>query len=395
MTDEMKKTRERVRASIRRHAKPLKDLARKIHRNPELGFKEEKACAWQVQMLRKFGFEVRSPFAGLDTAYRAARGSGRPAFCFLAEYDALPEIGHACGHNLICAAAIGAGTALAEVLRAEKQSGSVLVMGTPAEESLGGKVIMVKKGAFRNIEAVLEAHPSGRTTPDTGCTAIRRLDVVFEGRAAHAAGAPEQGRNALDAVMLLFAGVNAWRQHMVETNRVHGIVDDGGVVPNVVPARASCVFFLRSLDDHELGQMIGRFRDIARGAALMTDTKVKVNARGTGYKARRPNAVLNEAFVEAATRAGLRPEVPERTGRGSSDFGDVSQVVPGVHVYFDIAGKGKTLPGHSEAFRQAAGTEYAQRQMLRAAEALAMVGWRYMSDAKFRRRVAAGFLRRG
>lgn len=384
--------RNRVRTSIARSAKALRELAGQVHRNPELGFQEKKACAWQLKLLKKWGFKVRLPFAGLQTAYKAVRGKGVPVFCFIAEYDALPEIGHACGHNLICAAAIGAGRALAELLEADGLPGTVVVLGTPAEESKGGKVIMIDNGALEDIDAAIEAHPSTRTTPDTGCTAIRRVAATFAGKAAHAAGSPELGRNALDAVMLLFAGVNAWRQHVIESDRIHGIVSDGGVVPNIVPETASCTFFLRSLDDAQLTRMIRRFRDIAKGAALMTGTKLELDEGSRGYKSRRPNPALNEAFVSAAGEAGLRPVIPERGGRGSSDFGDVSHVVPGVHVYFGISKK--VIAAHSNAFREAAGSKYAQEQMLRAAEALAVVGYRFMTDEGFRRRVSAGFRKR-
>lgn len=389
MNHETEDTMRLVRASIARSADALKKLAEKIHQNPELGFCEFKACAWQTALLRKWGFTVRSPFAGLETAYKAVRGEGKPVFCFIAEYDALPDIGHACGHNLICTTALGAARALADVLKAKNLSGTVAVLGTPAEESKGGKIIMIENGALKGLDAVMEAHPSARTVPDTGSTAIRRLNATYLGAPAHAAGAPEAGRNALDAVLLLFAGINAWRQHLRESDRVHGIVNEGGVAPNIIPARASGTFFLRSLHDARLEQMTRRFKAIARGAALMTATKLEIGPVSRGYKSRRPNAALNDAFVAAATRAGLAPEIPEQSGRGSSDFGDVSHLLPGVHVYFGISKK--IIPGHSDAFREAAGSTYAQNQMLRAAESLAAVGCRYMTDAAFRKKVADNF----
>ncbi|MCX7591516.1 MAG: M20 family metallopeptidase [Kiritimatiellae bacterium] len=378
-----------VRCALRKYAKELESLALSVFRNPELGFEEKQACALQVRLLQSCGFHVISPFAGLATAYKAVWGKGRPAFCFLAEYDALPEIGHACGHNLICGAAIGAGCALRDVLAQRHIPGTIVVIGTPAEESRGGKVIMVRRGAFRGIDAVMEAHPSWRTVPDTGSTAIRRVSVSYVGRATHAAASPELGKNALDAVMLLFQGVNAWRQHLLETSRIHGIVTEGGVAPNIVPSRASAVFFLRALDDAELAAMIKRFRDIARGAALMTGTRLKFTVHGDGYMGRIPNAPLNAAYLEAAAAAGLNPQIPDRSGRASSDFGDVSHVVPGVHVYFGIGRN--VLPSHSPEFREAAGSAYGRRQMLRAAEALAVVGYRYFTNAEFRKRVRADF----
>jgi amidohydrolase len=372
-----------------KYAGDLESLASTIHANPELGFLEKQACGLQVSLLEKWGFRVSSPFAGLSTAYKATWGKGKPVFCFISEYDALPEIGHACGHNLICAAAIGAGCALRDVLKQKNMAGSIIIMGTPAEETKGGKLIMIKNNALKGIDAVMEAHPSYRTTPDSGCTAIQRISVSYAGKSSHSAGSPELGKNALDAVMLLFQGVNAWRQHITETCRVHGIVTEGGVAPNIVPDRGAALFFLRSLDDEELISMTRRFREIARGAALMTGTRLKFTIGKEPYKSRIPNTSLNEAYVEAAGSAGLNPVIPERSGRGSSDFGDVSHQLPGAHVYFGIAKE--VVACHSIAFREAAASAYARKQMLRAAEALAAVGYRFFADSHFRKQVKADF----
>ena len=380
---------EEIKRSVGKHAEDLGAISKKIHENPELGFEEHQACAWQVQLLRKWGWEVQTPFAGLDTAYRAVRGEGSPVFCFMSEYDALPEIGHACGHNLICASALGAGQALSAALHLKKIPGRVVVMGTPAEESKGGKVFIVRSGGLEGIDAVLMAHPSYRTTPDLGSTAIQRLDVAFTGVSAHAAGAPECGKNALDAVMLLFQGVNAWRQQLPESSRIHGIVVDGGVAPNIIPDLASSTFFLRSPVDEVLAQMVGRFRNIVEGAALMTDTEPEIVTSPVPYKARRPNQSLNDAYLREAERLGLNPVTPDRPSRGSSDFGDVSHVVPGAHVGFGISEV--EIAGHSIAFREAAGSAYGHRQMLRAAEALARVGYRYFVDVAYRKSVQDGF----
>ncbi len=379
-----------IRKAMKRYAGGLDSLAAAIFRNPELAFEEKQACALQVRLLKQWGFRVTSPVAGLPTAYKAVWGKGKPVFCFIGEYDALPEIGHACGHNLICAAAIGAGCALRDVLEQKRIPGTIIIMGTPAEEGKGGKCVMIRKGAFKGIDAVLEAHPSYRTTPDNGCTAIKRVSVAFTGKASHAAGSPELGKNALDAVMLLFQGVNAWRQHNTETNRIHGIVKEGGVAPNIVPEQGSAVFYLRSLDDEELVSMIKRFKDIARGAALMTGTRLKISVGGEGYKSRIPNTPLNDAYIKAAGSAGLDPVIPARTGRGSSDFGDVSHEVPGAHVYFGI-GK-KIIACHSVDFREAAGSTYGRRQMLSAAEAIAAVGYQYFTDPDLRKSVRTDFI---
>ena len=385
----MREAPEEIKRTIEKHAEELETIARKIHENPELGFEEHQACAWQVRLLREWGWEVQTPFAGLDTAYKAVYGEGSPVFCYMSEYDALPEIGHACGHNLICAAALGAGRALSIALEREKAPGQVVVMGTPAEESKGGKVFIVRNGGLEGIDAVLMAHPSSRTTPDLGSTAIQRLDVTFKGVSAHAAGAPEYGKNALDAVMLLFQGVNAWRQQLPESSRIHGIVVEGGVAPNIIPDLGICTFFLRSPEDDVLAEMVTRFQNVVKGAALMTDTEPEIETSPVPYKARRPNQSLNQAYLQEAKRLGLDPITPDRPSRGSSDFGDVSHMVPGAHVSFGISKE--SIAGHSIAFREAAGSEYGRRQMLLAAEALARVGHRYLTDIPFRKNVHDSF----
>ncbi|MBD3293095.1 MAG: amidohydrolase [Armatimonadia bacterium] len=380
---------DRIRAAVRAHADQLTDLARRIHANPELGLQERQACAWHSELLRGWGFEVTTPFAGLDTAYRATAGEGAPTFCFMAEYDALPGIGHGCGHNLIGAAAVGAGRALLDVLREEGAPGTVVVMGTPAEEGHGGKVKMLAQDALAGIDAVILAHPRWQTMPDTGCNAIARFRISFEGRAAHAAAAPEQGRNALDAVMLAFQGVNAWRQYLLEDCRVHGYVDDGGSMANTIPERASCILYLRAGDEATLEAMIARLRMIAEGASLMTATTAHIEPWGERYAARIPNAPLNDAWLEATERAGLSPVMPEKPNRASSDFGDVSQRLPAAHVYFGIADE--PTPVHSPEFCAAAGSDLGIERMLLAAESLAAAGYRYLTDPDFRDRAEADY----
>ncbi len=372
-------------------APTLKKLAQEIHANPELGFREQQACRRQVQILRQWKFKVEAPYVKISTAYKASSGRGRPVFCFMAEYDALPKLGHACGHNLIAAAALGAGQALGAVLREEKIPGTVVIMGTPAEEALGGKVKMIRAGALKGLDAAIMAHPSWRTIPDTGSTAVRRYNVNFYGKAAHAAANPEMGLNALDAVMLLFQGINAWRQQLPATSLVHGIITNGGAAPNIIPDLASCFFYLRSTDDQTLKRMAGTFVNVVKGAALMTGTRFELDSSLIPYRARRPNCFLNEAFVEYAGQLGLNPVIPTKSGKGSSDFGDVSQIIPGAHVYFGIAHK--PIAGHSDEMREAANSAYGLQQMVRTAEALANVGYRFFTDRQFRESVADAFVR--
>jgi metal-dependent amidase/aminoacylase/carboxypeptidase family protein len=224
-----------------------------------------------------------------------------------------------------------------------------------------------------------------------GCNAITRFMVTFHGKEAHAAAAPELGLNALDAVMLLFHGINAWRQQLPEVARIHGVVKEGGVMPNIIPGRASCVFYLRAPNDAMVTKMATHFRAIARGAAMMTGTRVSIKPWLEQYQARKPNQPLNDVFVEAARAVGLPTSLPPHPVRASSDFGNVSHVVPGIHPSFSIART--EIPGHSIPFRDAAGSAFGRQQMLKAAAALARVGWRFLSDAQFRAAVRNDFLR--
>ncbi len=382
-------TEKTIRDLIKADAPALRELALRIHRNPELGMEEKKACAWQVAMLKKWGFSVQSPFAGIGTAFKAVAGKGRPVFCLMSEYDALPEIGHACGHNLIATSALAAGHALAQLMRREKVPGTLVVMGTPAEEGGGGKVQMIEAAALKGVDAAMMAHPYSVTSADPGSSAVRRFLVSFQGLAAHAAASPEAGLNALDAVLLLFQAVNCWRQQLPEDCRIHGIIDNGGAAPNIIPDQASCYFYLRSLDNAYLDRMEQRFRDIVKGAGLMTATTPKISCKGFDYKARIPNPELNAAYAAAAAAAGMEVSNREKPGRASSDFGNVSVEVPAAHVYFSIA---KTeCQVHSLAFRRAAASAYGISQALRAAEAMTVCGWRYFTEKDFRARVQAGF----
>jgi amidohydrolase len=387
---DVEKSLDELKSLIGKHQAEYETLARNIWETPELAFQEKNACRLQVELLSDLGFQVTSPYAGLETAYLAAVGEGGHTFCYVAEYDALPDLGHGCGHNLICAAAIAAGRATADLLRLHHLPGRVLVMGTPAEESGGGKVRMLAEDCLDGVDAVMMVHPSWRTTPDTGSTAIRRFDIEFFGKAAHAAGAPELGLNALDAVMLLFNGINAWRQQLPENARIHGIVRQGGYAPNIIPDHASCRFFLRSTCDDTLDRMEKRFRDIVKGAALMTGTTYEIRPHNVPYRSRRPNRKMNEIYLDAADRLGMNPVIPPRAGRGSSDFGDFSQVKPGIHPYFGIAHE--EIAAHSTEFCNAAGSSHGNAQMLKAAAAMAQVGYRFLTDAAVRQGVldAAG-----
>ena len=379
-------------AEIESNREQWQNLAQSIWETPELGYHENHASRAQVDLLKKEGFQVTIPYCGLDTAYKAEAGSGKPVFAFVAEYDALPKLGHGCGHNLICTAALAAATAVKTLLQKNQIPGTVIVLGTPAEESGGGKIKMLEQNCLVGIDAAMMVHPSWRTTPDTGSTAIRRFDVEFTGKAAHAAATPELGQNALDAVLLLFNGLNAWRQQLPENARLHGIILDGGKAPNIIPDYAKCRFYLRSTEEEWIEKMEKRFHEMVKGAELMTGTVSRTTPYNVPYKIRNPNAPMNRVYVEAAKALGLNPVIPARAGRGSSDFGDFSHEIPGIHPYFGIADH--EIACHSEDFAEAAATDYGRNQMLKAAAAMAKTGFDFFTQKTFRDEVFQAFSRK-
>ncbi len=379
----------KIKEIISKHSEKIKQIALNIHSNPELGYEEFKAYQWQVEYLENNGFEIKKEFKGLKTAYKASYGSGKPVVCITSEYDALPEIGHACGHNLMAGCSLSTGIALKELIETEKIEGTIVIMGTPAEESKGGKVVLLKKDALKNIDMALMAHPCYYTSPSVIMAAVTRFTIHFKGQTAHAADAPEEGINALDATRLLFNGIDAWRQHLPETTRIHGVVTNGGERPNIIPDKSSSFFYLRSLDNAYLEKMIERFKDIAKGAALMTGAEVEIEADPTPYKCVEPNYTMNQTFFTEATDLGLNPQWKEPC-RASTDFGDITCEIPGIQPFFDIT-KGEVAPLHTREFAEFAKSEYALEQMLLTSQALANIGLNYFTDEEYRKQVTEDF----
>lgn len=376
---------------VEAHSAELDNLSMEVWKNPELAFKEFTACKLQCELLRKWGFEVTENYCGFETAYRCEYGSGSPAFAITSEYDALPGIGHGCGHNLICGASLGAFIALTEYMKANNISGKVVLLGTPAEESGSSKVKIVDSGALDGVDAAMMVHASWRTCLDTGCLSIKRFDAVFKGKAAHASGSPHLGINALDAVNLTFAGVNAWRQQLPESSRIHGIVTEGGLKPNITPDRAGCCFFVRADNPEWQDKMNNRFLDIIKGAALMTGCEYEITKVSSGTKARKPNSLMNQVWMENIAELGSPVDLSFGPGRGSSDFGNVSQAVPAIHPYIGISEDHTEIAGHSAALCAAAGKPYALSQMHKASAAMATVGLKVLTDADYREKLKIEF----
>lgn len=354
-------------AEVNSRRQELTELSIRIHDNPEIGFQEFRACEWLTEYLERYGFKVERGVCGMDTAFRATYGEGEPAIALLAEYDALPELGHACGHNLICTAAVGAAVAVRGAV--DERGGSVVVIGTPAEEMHGGKVVMAERGAFTDIDAAMMVHPSVVDVADIQALACIGLEVEFSGKAAHAAAYPHEGVNALEAMILAFNSINALRQHIQDSARVHGIITHGGEAPNIVPSHSAGSFLVRADDDVYLEELKGKVLNCFTAAAVATGAKL--DYRWTTYYAPlKTNAVLIEAFTQNMQSLGRHLAPSRGMALGSSDVGNVSMLVPTIHPMLAIAPPQVSV--HSPEFAAAAASEEGMRGLLDGAKALAM-----------------------
>jgi amidohydrolase len=345
------------------------DLSHRIHADPEPAFEEHHAATWIAEILARHGFDVEHPAGSLSTAIRATRRGGRPGdgphIGILAEYDALPGLGHGCGHNTMAASGVGAAIALAAI--ADDLPGEIVFFGTPAEERGSGKQVMIDDGLFEGIDAALLYHPCDRSHVESFPLASEDVDVVFTGLQSHASSDPWRGKNALDALILLFTSVGLWRQQLKPTARVHGIVREGGTAANIIPDRASAWFMIRSDDEREYGAMRDRFRDMCTAAALATDTTVEVTFSGLA-RTMNNNPVLAELFRANMAAYGIEDQGDDPNA-GSTDMANVSWVCPTIHPDLAIAPEG--TPGHSIRFRDAAATPRADEVTLLAATLVA------------------------
>jgi len=386
--------KEDVCTYIDRISDKLVMISKEIHEYPEEKFEEIRASHLLSRELKDAGFAVEDGVGGLPTAIRATypRTSEGATVALIGEYDALPEIGHACGHNLIAAAALGAVLAVGTIK--ENLPGTLLFMGTPGEEGGGGKAIMVEASAFNNVDAAMMVHPSSLyTAVDTRSLAITRMEIAFKGKPSHAAVAPEQGINALDAIIQTFNGLNALRQHIKDGTRVHGIVTDGGSKPNIVPEHAAAFFYVRTPENAYRDKLVEKLRSCAEGAALATGAELLFTVIHPSYETLRPNSTLARVFEQNWRALGLSiaPQ-PKDVGVGSTDMGNVSQTVPAVHVHFKICDESVAV--HSREFEQAAISEQAHEMMLASAKALAMSAVDLLSQPRLCEDVRRIFLKK-
>ena len=382
---------ERAIRAIDDHRAELIALSLSIHGDPEVGYQEHRSAAKLADVLGSNGFTVTHPYRDVETSYRGdASGNGAgPTIAILTEYDALPDIGHACGHNLIAmmgtAAAIGVRAAL------DQLPGRLAAIGTPAEEGGGGKVALVRAGGFDDVDVAMMCHPSSRTLSGRTSLASNRVDVEFTGKAAHAAAQPDRGINALDGVIQTFNNVNAMRQQLRPEARVHGIITSGGSAANIIPDYAMAKFSVRALDRRYQQEVLARFIACAEGAATATGTKLKLTVHvNSGYENMVPSSPLAERWAAHMRALGQSVQTTQDDERmGSTDMGNVSQILPAIHPYIGIAPEG--TPGHSTAFRDAAATPEAHAAALFAAKAMALVAIDVLADGALIERARADF----
>jgi amidohydrolase len=378
--------------TIDRKKRDLIRISKTLHEHPEIAFEEKRAAKLLTDFLAENGFGITPSAGGLETAFVAQVGQKeKPVVAFMAEYDALPQIGHGCGHNLIAAASVGAGIALLEVIK--ELQGEVRVIGTPAEEGGGGKIILCREGIFNDVDAALMVHPGCKTEMARRAMTMAPLDISFHGKSAHAAALPHEGKNALDGVILTFNNINALRQQMKPEARVHGIITHGGDAPNIIPDYAAARFFIRALDVKYTEQLLKKVSNCAKGAAQATGTRVTITPGKEIYHPLQINYPLVDAFAENLRRLKIKIHTAkEEEQMGSSDVGNVSWITPTIHP--TIAITPRNIPSHSVDFAHAAATDEAQEKMIVAAKALAMTGIDFLSDPALRKEVTRTFQKR-
>jgi amidohydrolase len=362
--------------------------AREIGEHPELGYEEFYAVEVLTQLLTRHGFEVDCPAAGLETAF-VARFKGNkpgPKIAFLAEYDALPGVGHGCGHNLIGTASAGAAIILSKSL---DLPGELLVVGSPAEETSGAKVTLVKQGIFENVDAALMFHPGSQNVPEIYTLALDALEFTFLGKPAHAVAAAQYGVNALDALINFFNGINALKKQIPEDARINGIISEGGTAPNIVPERAVARFYIRARKRKELDELRDQVIRCAKGAADMVSAQMTWRKFEFSYDEMWTNRVLAEAFADNLRELGVRHIAAPQNAMGSVDMGNVSRVVPAIHPYLAL-GHGTDIP-HTRDFAEAVLSQSGERLLLLAIRALAFTGWDILTDSRLLNRAKREF----
>jgi amidohydrolase len=357
----------------------LISVSRAIHANPELAFQERFACDLLSRTLAEHELPVATGIYTLETAFESAFSGGDtgPTVALLAEYDALPGIGHACGHNLIATAALGATLGLLAVR--DRLPGTVKLLGTPAEEKGGGKALMARAGAFQGIDAALMIHPAGVNLTTMPCICVSEVEVIYHGRAAHASAMPHKGINALDGLLLAYQAISNLRQHIRDQERIHGIVTDGGQAPNIVPERAAGEFYVRAMNERDLAALKPRVQACFEAGARGSGCEVEIRWADVDYLDLNTNWPLADAFQRHGEVLGREFMSPEKLGgAGSTDMGNVSYLVPSIHPMLACAPPNVVI--HNPEFARYAGSETGDLAALDGAKCLALTAAEFLLD---------------
>jgi amidohydrolase len=376
--------------TIDSHARRFTDIARFIGSHPELGDEEFLASSRLAEELEWHGFAVERQTLGIPTAFLASYASGKPGpiIAFLCEYDALPDIGHGCGHHLIAAMSLSAAVGLKSVIG--EIGGTIRVYGTPAEETRGAKVTMAAAGLFKDVNAALMTHPYHSYVKSGSSLAMDALQFDYFGKPAHAAASPQDGINALDAVIQLFNSVNALRQQLPSHVRIHGIIANGGKAANIIPDFASAQFYVRAASRPETDRMVQKVLRCAEGAALQTGCKLEVSNYEYSYDELVTNSVLSDVFTENLLAMGVKPEdILAGRDNGSVDLGNVSRQCPTVHPYMKVTEEAYSL--HTKEFCKSAMKERAMDGMLFAGKTLALTAYDIITRPGLLRKVREEF----
>ncbi|MDX1886327.1 M20 family metallopeptidase [Mycolicibacterium sp. 120270] len=359
-----------VEDATNRRSGDLVELSHAIHSEPELAFAEYKSCAKTKALAAERGFEITAAPAGLDTAFRAEFGSGPLVIGICAEYDALPGLGHACGHNIIAASAVGAALALADV--ADELGIKVVLLGTPAEEAGGGKVLLLNAGTFDDIAATVMVHPGPLDIARARSLALSQVEVTYRGKEAHAAVAPYLGVNAADAITVAQTAIGLLRQQFVPGQMAHGIVTEGGQAANVIPARAVLQYIMRATDAASLRHLEARMADCFLAGAVATGCEYEVRDTEPPYDELTPDKWLADVFRAEMVRLGRAPigeEIEAAVPLGSTDMGNITQVMPGIHPVVGVDADGASV--HQPGFATAAASPSGDKAVVEGALMLA------------------------
>ncbi len=385
----MDSKKERLSAEVEGLADELYAVSEFLYQNPEMGYQEFKACEFLSQFLEKKGFEVERGAGGVKTAFLgrpAGRQKTRPAIAFLAEYDALPGVGHGCGHNLIAASSLGAAAALSRLM--DGLPGSLAVVGTPAEEGGGGKILLAEAGVFSEMDMAIMCHPSRLNRPGEEMLGRVKFKVEFFGKAAHASVSPDRGINALDAMVGAYNHISALRQAVRPDARIHGIITHGGDAPNIIPQYTAGLFYIRAATRSYRDELFKRVEKCIEGASVASGAAYRIEVGQPTFDPIKRNPPLEEAARANMEALGISID-PDDGRRGSSDIGNLSYYLPAIHPTLAIVEP--EVPGHSEVFREAAVSPRGREALLQAAKLLAMTGYDFLTSAELREKVKEAF----